>query len=59
MIKAWVVISKLLVTHKNGEHEEEENAADSIAMHVYPNAERGTKILTNDNALIRSPYSSG
>jgi hypothetical protein len=52
------VISKLLVMHKNGEFELEENAKDYIAMHVYPNNEKGTKILTAANSLIRSHYSS-
>lgn len=53
------MISKLLVTHKNGDHEAEENASDSLAMHVYPNSEKGTKVLSDENALIRSPYGGG
>jgi len=57
-IIAWVVISKLLVMHKNGDFEIEENAKDYIAMHVYPNNEKGSKILTASNSLIRSHYSS-
>lgn len=36
VIKCWVAISKLMVTHKNGEFEAEESAKDYIAMHVYP-----------------------
>jgi len=51
------VISKLLVMHKNGDYEVEENAKDYIAMHVYPNNEKGTKILTAAGSLIRSTYS--
>ena len=44
--------------HKDGQHEEEENAKDYIAMHVYPNNDKGSKILTAANSLIRSTYSS-
>lgn len=58
IIKCWVVISKLLVMHKNGEFEAEENSKDYIAMHVYPNSEKGTKVLTTGSSLIRSKYSS-
>lgn len=58
MIKAWVVISKLLVMHKDGKFETEENSKDYIAMHVYPNDTKGNKIVTPSNSLIRSHYSS-
>ena len=51
------MISKLLVMHKNGDYEVEENAKDYIAMHVYPNNEKGAKILTAAGSLIRSTYS--
>ncbi len=44
--------------HKNGDFEIEENAKDYIAMHVYPSNEKGTKILTASNSLVRSHYSS-
>jgi len=44
--------------HKDGGFEVEENAKDYIAMHVYPNNEKGTKVLTPKNSLIRSSYSS-
>jgi hypothetical protein len=43
--------------HKNGDFEVEENAKDYIAMHVYPNNEKGTKILTPTGCLIKSTYS--
>lgn len=52
------MISKLLVVHKNDDFEPEENAKDYIAMHVYPNNEKGSKTLTASNSLLRSPYSS-
>lgn len=51
------MISKLLVTHRDGTFEDEENAKDYIAMHVYPNNEKGTKVLTTGNSLVRSTYS--
>lgn len=43
--------------HKNGDFEVEENAKDYIAMHVYPNNEKGSKILAASGSLIRSTYS--
>ena len=48
----------MLVMHKDGSYEVEENAKYYIAMHVYPNGEKGTKVLTPINSLIRSHYSS-
>jgi len=33
----WIVISKMIVVHKNGDKEEEENSNDYLALHVYPN----------------------
>lgn len=58
VIKCWVVISKLLVMHRDKSYEKEEDSKDYIAMHVYPNAEKNAKILTPTHSLIRSHYSS-
>jgi hypothetical protein len=56
VIKCWVVISKLLVKHKDGSFEVEEDSKDYLAMHVYPNNEKNTKILSPTGSLIRSSY---
>jgi len=55
----WIVVSKLALTSKEGLFEEEEDRADYIAMHVYPNdGEKGSKILKAVNSLVRSTYRS-
>jgi hypothetical protein len=56
-IIAWVVISKLLVVHKDGSYEDEENSTDYMAMHVYENNVKGAKLLEDRNCFIRSVYS--
>ena len=43
--------------HKGGAYEKEEDSKDFIAMHVYPNNEKNTKILTPSGSLVRSHYS--
>lgn len=55
----WIVVSKLALTSKDGNFEEEEDRADYIAMHVYPNyGEKGSKVLKAINSLVRSTYRS-
>ena len=56
-IMCWVVISKLLVTHKDGCYEDEENSNDLMALHVFANSTKGTKVLDDINCVQRSGYS--
>jgi hypothetical protein len=56
-IIAWVVISKLLVIHKDGSYEDEEAADDYMAMHVFANPSKGSKVLEDKNCVQRSVYS--
>ena len=53
----WVVISKLLVMHKDGSAEDEENSKDYMALHVYKNKDKGQKVLEDRHCLKRSTYS--
>ena len=53
----WVVITKLLVMHKDGSFEDEEGALDYMALHVYKNKKKGEKVLGSERALKRSVYS--
>lgn len=50
-IIAWVVISKLLVMHKDGSIEEEEKSSDYMAMHVFSNPNKGMKVLEDKSCL--------
>jgi len=50
-IIAWVAITKLLVIHKDGSFEDEEKSSDYIAMHVFNNPNKGTKVLDDKNCL--------
>ena len=56
-IIAWVSISKLLVIHKDGSIEDEEKSSDYMAMHVFGNTNKGSKVLEDKNCLQRSVYS--
>ena len=53
----WIVISKLLVIHNDGSAEEEENSRDYIALHVYKNNRKNTKVIHHRGAVKRSTYS--
>lgn len=57
LIIVWVAISKLLVIHKDGSIEDEEKSSDYMAMHVFPNQNKGQKVLEDRNCLQRSVYS--
>jgi calpain-7 len=54
---SWVVISKLLITHPDGSHEDEEDSKDYLAMHCYPNNGKA-KVLEDRNCVKKSKYSS-
>ena len=56
-IIAWVAITKLLVIHKDGSIEDEEKSSDYMAMHVFNNPNKGSKVLEDKNCLQRSIYS--
>lgn len=56
-IIAWVVVSKLLVMHKDGSIEDEENSKDYMAMHVFDNPNKGVKMLIDRDCIQRSVYS--
>ena len=56
-IIAWVAITKLLVIHKDGSFEDEEKSSDYMAMHVFNNPTKGTKVLEDKNCHKRSVYS--
>ena len=47
-----------MLINQNGENEEEEKAADYIAMHAYPNLHGATKILEDRNPIIKSIYTN-
>jgi len=53
----WIVISKLLVIHQDGSAEEEENSKDYMALHVYKNGNKNTKVLHHRGCIKRSTYS--
>ena len=50
-IVAWVVISKLLVMHKDGSSETEEKSNDYMAMHIFENPNKGIKVLEDRNCI--------
>jgi len=50
-IICWVAISKLLVIHKDGSIEDEENSNDYIAMHVFTNPNKGMKLLSDKGCI--------